>query len=83
MNGEKYWPLRIELEPTYDTKRKTRTYYVIRNEFGKREFNPKFYRRMKDSGMTLEKYEEILNENKKGLWKKHPMRIQKYKNEIT
>ena len=83
INGENYLPLRIELEPTYDTKRKTRTYYVIRNEFGKREFYQKFYRRMKDSEMTLETYEEVLNENKKGLWKKHLIRIQKYKNEIT
>ena len=38
---------------------------------------------MKDSEMTLETYEEVLNENKKGLWKKHLIRIQKYKNEIT
>ena len=47
--GENHWPLRVELEPTYNTKRKTRTYYVTRNGFGKREFYPKFYMTMKDA----------------------------------
>ena len=46
----------------------------------KREFYPKFYRRKKDCGMTLETNEEVLNKNKKGLWKKHP---REFKNKRT
>ena len=77
INGkEGYWPFRVELEPKYDKIRKTKTYMVIKNEFGKREFYPKFYKRMQESGMTLNEYEEVLEANRDGLWKKHPMRKQ-------
>ena len=76
-NGrEGHWPLRIELEPIFDKIRKTRTYIVIKNEFGKRELNPKFYKRMQETGMTLKDYNEVLEANRDGLWKKHPMRKQ-------
>ena len=37
-----YWSLRLELEPISDKLRKTRSYIVIKNEFGKKEFYPKF-----------------------------------------
>ena len=32
---------------------------------------------MKDAGYVLRDYKEIFKANKIGLWKKHPMRIQK------
>ena len=77
-----HWPLRVELEPIYDKKRKTKSYIVTRNEFGRREFYPKFFNRMKKNGMILDSYEQILDANKEGIWKRHPMRVQRDKNGI-
>ena len=84
LNGKDgHWPLRIELEPVFDKTRKTRTYIVIKNEFGKRELYSKFYKRMLESGLTLNDYKEVLDANRDGLWKKHPMRKQTDGNNIT
>ena len=38
---------------------------------------------MKDASYVLRDYKDILEVNKKGLWKKHPMRIQKDGEKIT
>ena len=35
-----------------------------------------FYKRYKDKGLTYSSYEEILEINKKSLWKEHPLRQQ-------
>ena len=84
INGKNgHWPLGVELEPIYGKIRNTRTYIVTKNEFGKRKFYPKFYKRMKDAGYVLRDNKEILEANKLGLWKKRPMRIQKDGKKIT
>lgn len=75
--GQDHWPLRIELEPAYDKKRDTKTYFVVRNEFGRREYYSKFYQRMVDGNFALDSYQQVLDANKDGLWKKHPMRLQR------
>ena len=82
LSNKEHWPMRIELEPIYDRKRKTKNYIVKRNEFRKREFYPKFFNRMKEAGLTLDNYQQILDANKDGLWKQHPMRLQKENNII-
>ena len=70
INGKNgHWPLRVELEPIDGKIRNTRTYIVTKNEFGKREFYTKFYKRMKDAGYVLRDYKGILEANKIGLWK--------------
>ena len=38
INKDVHWPMRVELEPIYDKKRKTKNYIVKKNEYGKREF---------------------------------------------
>ena len=50
---QEHWPLRLELESIYGKLRKMRTYIMIKNEFDKAEIYPKFYKRMKESGLTL------------------------------
>ena len=84
INGrDGHWPLRVELESIYDKIIKTKIYIVVRNEYGKREFYPKFYQKMKEKDMTLDNYKHLLNANKDGLWKKHPMRAQRNQEDIT
>ena len=82
INKDEHWPMRVELEPIYNKKRKTKNYIVKKNEYGKREFYPIFFNRMKKAGLTLDDYQQILDANKDGLWKKHPMKIQKEDNRI-
>ena len=77
-----HWPIRVELEPIYDKKIKTKNYIVKKNEYGNREFYPIFFNRMKKAGLTLDDYRRILDANKDGLWKKHHMKIQKEDNRI-
>ena len=77
-----HWPLRVELEPIYD-KKKTKSFKITKNEFGRREFYPKIFNRMKKDGMILDTYEQILDANKEGLWKRHQMRVQRDENRLT
>ena len=83
ISKEEHWPLRVELEPTYDRIRKTKNYYVKKNEFGRREFYPLLYKRMEEAGLILDNYQQILDANRDGLWKKHPMRVQKENGKIV
>ena len=34
-------------------------------------------KKMKEAGLILDNYRQILDANRDGLWKKHPMRVQK------
>ena len=38
---------------------------------------------MLESGLTQNDYKEVLDANREGLWKKHPMRKQTDENNIT
>lgn len=78
-NKGAHWPLRIELIPVKDKKRNTRSFIVMKNEFGKKEWYPNFYRRMKELNCVYQNYSEIIEINKEGIWKEHPLRAQ-YKN---
>ena len=62
--------------PTKDRKRNTVGYYVKKNEFGRREWYPHFYQRIKNKNCACETYEKILDINKRCIWKEHPMKIQ-------
>ena len=79
-NNER-WSLRVELIPRRDKKRNTRGFVVSKNEYGGEEWYASFYERMKN-GCTLKSYYEVLEENKKGKWREHPMRIQRNRGKI-
>ena len=38
---------------------------------------------MKETGLILDNYQQILDANRDGLWKKHPMRVQKENGKIV
>ena len=80
-NNER-WSLRVELIPKRDKKRNTRGFVVSKNEYGREEWYASFYERMKKNGCTLKSYDEVLDENKKGKWREHPMRIQRNRGKI-
>ena len=76
-----WWKLDDEgkLEPIYDKKIKIKNYIVTKNEYERREFFPKFYNRIKEADLIFNTNEQILDANKEGLWKRHPMRLQNVK----
>lgn len=74
-NGE-HWPLRVELIPQKDKKRNTKGFIVAKNEFGREEWYASFFKRMSDKKLTYNDYNEIIEVNKEGIWKLHPLRNQ-------
>ena len=64
-NDNEHWLMRIELEPIYDKKIRTKNYIVTRNEYEKNISY--FLNRTKKAGLIHDNYQQILDANKDGL----------------